>query len=63
MSRRAQSALVAVCFVAGVVLMTFFDAAVTRAVGVACLLGFVAGGLFLIADPVLLSGGAADRDR
>jgi hypothetical protein len=63
MSRRAQSALVAVCFVAGVVLMIFFDAAVTRALGVACPFGFVAAGLFLIADPVLLSGGAADRDR
>ena len=31
MSRRAQSALVAVCFLAGVVLMICFDAAVTRA--------------------------------
>ena len=37
MSRRAQSALVAVCF--------------------------VAAGLFLIADPVLLSGGPVGRDR
>jgi hypothetical protein len=62
MSRRAQSALVAGCFGAGVVLMIFFDAAVTRALGVACLFGFVAAGLFLIADPVLLSGEAADRD-
>jgi hypothetical protein len=63
MSRRALSALVAVCFLAGVVLMILFDAAVTRVLGVACLFGFVAAGLFLIADPVLLSGGAADRDR
>ncbi len=63
MSRRALSALVAVCFLAGVVLMIGFDAAVTRVLGVACLFGFVAAGLFLIADPVLLSGGAADRDR
>jgi len=31
-------------------------------VGVACLLAFVAGGLFLIVDPVLLSDdGDADR--
>ena len=62
MSRRAQWALVAVCLVAGVVLMVFFDAALTRALGVACLFGFVAAGLFLIADPVLLSDGAARRD-
>jgi hypothetical protein len=63
MSRRALSALIAVCFLAGVVLMILFDAAITRVLGVACLFGFVAAGLFLIADPVLLSGGAADRDR
>ena len=62
MSRRAQSALVATFFVAGVVLMVFFDAAVTRALGVACLFGFVAAGLFLIADRVLLSGGAGARE-
>ena len=62
MSRRALSALVGVCFLAGVVLMIGFDAAVTRVLGVACLFGFVAAGLFLIADPELLSGGAADRD-
>ena len=46
MSRRALSALVAVCFLAGVVLMIGFDAAVTRVLGVACLFGFVAAGLF-----------------
>jgi hypothetical protein len=63
MSRRALSALVAVFFLAGVVLMILFDAPVTRVLGVACLFGFVVAGLFLIADPVLLSGGAADRDR
>ena len=62
MSRRALSALVAVCFCAGVALMIFFDAVVTRALGVACLFDFVASGLFLIADPVLLSGETADRD-
>jgi hypothetical protein len=62
MSRRALSVLVALCFVAGVALMIFFDAAITRALGVACLFGFVAAGLFLIADPVLLSGERADGD-
>jgi hypothetical protein len=60
MSRRALGAAVAGCLVAGVALMIGFDAAVPRALGVACLLGFVAGGLFLIADTALLSG---DEDR
>ena len=56
MSRRALVALVLTCFLAGVVLMIGFETPLTRAVGVACLLAFVAGGLFLIVDPVLLSG-------
>lgn len=62
MSRRALVALVLTCFLAGVVLMIGFETPLTRAVGVACLLAFVAGGLFLIVDPVLLSDdGDADR--
>jgi len=61
-SRRAPAALVLTCFLAGVVLMIGFETPLTRAVGVACLLAFVAGGLFLIVDPVLLSDdGDADR--
>jgi len=54
-SRRAPAALVLTCLLAGVVLMIGFDTALTRALGVACLFAFVAGGLFLIVDPVLLS--------
>ena len=62
MSRRAPAALVLTCFLAGVVLMIGFETPLTRAVGVACLFAFVAGGLFLIVDPVLLSDdGDADR--
>jgi hypothetical protein len=61
-SRRALVALVLTCLVAGVVLMVGFEAPLSRALGVACLLAFVAGGLFLIADPMLLSD-EADPDR
>jgi hypothetical protein len=56
MSRRPKVALVAACLLAGLVLMIPFDTALTRVLGVACLLGFVFGGLFLIADPALVSG-------
>ena len=62
MSRRALVALVLTCFLAGVVLMIGFETPLARAVGVACLFAFVAGGLFLIVDPVLLSG-ERDADR
>jgi hypothetical protein len=60
-SRRALAGLVAGCLVGGIALMIPFDAALTRALGVACLLGFVAGGLFLIADPALLADDEEDR--
>jgi hypothetical protein len=60
MSRRALGTAVPACLVAGVVLMVAFDAAVTRALGVACLLAFVAGGLFLVADPAFLAGDGDD---
>ena len=55
MSRRALAALVLTSLLAGVVLMVGFEGPLTRALGVACLFAFIAGGLFLIADPVLLS--------
>ena len=55
MNRRVPTALVLTCLLAGVVLMTGFESPLTRALGVACLLAFVAGGLFLFVDPVLLS--------
>jgi hypothetical protein len=61
-SRRALATLVLTCLLAGVVLMIGFEAPLTRALGVACLFAFIAGGLFLIVDPVLLSDeGDADR--
>ena len=55
MSRRALAAVVLTCLAAGVVLMIGFENPLTRALGVACLFAFVAGGLFVIVDPVLLS--------
>jgi hypothetical protein len=55
-------ALLLTSLVAGLVLMVGFEATVTRILGVACLLAFVAGGIFLIAQPSFLSGDAgADR--
>jgi hypothetical protein len=38
----------------GLVAMVPFDYAVTRVIGVACLLGFVISGVFAIADPAAL---------
>lgn len=49
-------------FVIGVALMLAFDAAVTRALGVACLLAFVVAGTFRIADPEYLSQADATED-
>jgi hypothetical protein len=64
MSRRALAALVPTCLLAGVVLMIGFETPLARALGVACLFAFVAGGVFLIVDPVLLSDEAdPDVDR
>jgi hypothetical protein len=42
------------CFVVGVILMIAFDHAVTRVLGVAGLFGFVAFGVWAIADPAVL---------
>ena len=55
MSRRALAALVVVSLIAGLALMVPFDTTWTRVAGVACLLAFVAGGVFLIADPAFLA--------
>ena len=35
----------------GFVLMFFFESPLTRVLGLACLFGFIVGGVFLIADP------------
>jgi uncharacterized membrane protein len=55
-SRRTLQAVVIACLAVGVVLMLAFDNTVTRVIGVTCLLAYVAGGLFLIADPSYLGG-------
>jgi hypothetical protein len=58
-SRRALTVLVWVSLVAGIALMVPFSSAVTRVLGIACLFAFVAGGVFLAADPAFLE---ADGD-
>jgi hypothetical protein len=47
------------CLAAGLVLMIFFEAVVTRIFGVLALFAFIVLGVFLIADPKFL---AADDD-
>jgi hypothetical protein len=42
-------------FVAGIALMIPFEATITRVLGIACLLAFIACGVFLIADPERLA--------
>ena len=56
MSRQRKVALVAIAFLLGVGLMIPFEAAITRALGVAFLLAFIIGGAFVIAEPDFLSG-------
>jgi hypothetical protein len=55
-SRRTLSRLTPVLLVAGLGLLMPFKATVTLALGVACLLAFVACGVFLIAEPGFLEG-------
>jgi hypothetical protein len=45
------------CFVVGVILMVGFEATITRILGVAGLFGFIAFGVWAIADPDILAGG------
>jgi hypothetical protein len=52
-------ALLLTSLVAGLVLMVGFDATVTRILGVTCLIAFVAGGVYLIAQPSFLAADAA----
>jgi hypothetical protein len=58
-SRRVLGRLTPALLVVGLVLLVPFDAPVTLALGVTCLLAFVACGVFLIAEPGFLEG---DRD-
>jgi hypothetical protein len=48
------------CGVVGVVFMIGFDAAITRVIGVAGLVGFIVCGVFAIANPELLGRDEAD---
>jgi hypothetical protein len=64
MSRRALEGLWIALLVVGLALMLPFEETVTLALGVACLLGFVGLGVFLIADPsALLEPDDADERR
>jgi hypothetical protein len=58
---RGRHGLVTVALlVLGVGLLIPFDAAITLALGVACLLAFVASGVALVASPAFLAG---DREE
>jgi hypothetical protein len=54
-------ALVAL-LVAGLALMIPFEYTLTRATGIACLLGFIVVGMFQIAEPGFLGGDEDSRD-
>jgi hypothetical protein len=54
-SRGRKALLVAAAFVLGVGLMVPFEAAITRALGMAFLLAFIVGGVFVIAEPGFVS--------
>jgi hypothetical protein len=59
-SRRALERLWGALFVVGIVLMVPFEKTITLALGIACLLSFVALGVYLIAHPSAL---LADEDE
>jgi hypothetical protein len=59
MSRGRKALLLVAAFALGVGLMVPFEATITRILGMAFLLAFIAGGVFVIADPRFLS---ADED-
>jgi hypothetical protein len=54
-SRRRAPLLALASFLLGVALMIPFEAAITRLLGVAFLLGAIIGGAFVIAEPDFLS--------
>jgi hypothetical protein len=60
-SQRTAVLLVGTSFLLGVGLMIPFEATITRALGVAFLLGFIIGGVFLIAAPAFLSADEEER--
>jgi hypothetical protein len=59
-SRRALEWLWGALFVVGLALMVPFEKTITLALGIACLLGFIALGVYLIAHPAAL---LADEDE
>ena len=62
MSRRALEAVWIALLVIGLALMIPFEETVTLALGIACLLAFIALGVFLIADPAGLLEADADDE-
>jgi hypothetical protein len=52
---RRLAALTVASFVLGIALMVPFDYAITRALGVLALFGFIVSGVFLIADPDVIA--------
>ena len=63
MSRRAMERAWIALLVVGLALMIPFEETITLALGVACLLGFVGLGVFLIAHPsALLEADDADQE-
>jgi ethanolamine transporter EutH len=54
-SRGRKALPVAAAFVLGVGLMVPFEAAITRALGMAFLVAFIVGGVFVIAEPGFVS--------
>ena len=60
MSRRALERVWIALLAVGLAVMIPFEETVTLALGVACLLAFVALGVFLIADPAGLLDDEAD---
>ena len=55
MSKTRKALVVAAAFVLGVGLMIPFEYTITRVLGVAFLLAFIVGGVFMIAEPGFLS--------
>jgi hypothetical protein len=60
-SQKTAVLLVGAAFLFGVGLMIPFEATITRILGVAFLLAFIIGGVFLIAAPAFLSADEEER--
>jgi hypothetical protein len=60
-SEKTAVLLVGASFLFGVGLMIPFETTITRTLGVAFLLGFIIGGVFLVAAPAFLSADEEER--